>query len=225
MAYAHGITRDDVYSAASNIFSQGKNPTQAAVRSALGKGSFATISKYLQEWRQEQQDSGIDLAEGQVVPEEYLQQFQRFYWGLRSNVETAIVSEQVGMLEQENEQLHQRQENYDAIAAELAGLRFAYQEALNRLERLTRENERLEQRLKGTSASVNVAPVVVPEVERSDLAEVAPKAKPVNKGGRPRKIATSSDSSRSKPDDKINRKLTHPIVGDCPCAFGGFSLP
>lgn len=202
MAYSHGVTRDDVYSAASSIFAQGKNPTQAAVRKLLDRGSFSTISKYLQEWRQEQQDSGIDLGEGQSVPEEHLKQFQRFYWGLRSSVEATSAAEQIELLELENERLRQRQESYDAIAAELAGLKFAYQENLARLEQLLRENERLEQRLRETSLSSSGAVALPEEIKQPESVKTKSEEKPVAKTRRSRKSTTSTGSRSRKSTTK-----------------------
>lgn len=145
MAYAHGITKEDVFLAANSIFAQGKNPTQAAVRSAIGKGSFATINKYLAEWRQERQEPDLTLDEGESMPEEATKLLRRFYWSLKANVEANTTSEQVELLERENELLREKQADYDAIAAELAGLKFAYQQTLDRLDQMTRENERLMQ--------------------------------------------------------------------------------
>lgn len=151
MAYAHGITRDDVFAAASAIFAQGKNPTQAAVRAALGKGSFATINKHLSDWRQERQEAEVTLNEDENIPDEDLRLLRRFYWTVRATVEATSVSEAVEVLEKENQELRERQANYDAIAAELAGIRFAHQQALERLDSLTRENERLTQAAAKTS--------------------------------------------------------------------------
>jgi Plasmid replication region DNA-binding N-term len=152
MAHSHGITRDDVFAAANSIFAQGKNPTQAAVRSVLGQGSFATISKYLQEWRQERQEDGSTTLEQESIPEEDNEALRRFYWALRGRVELGITSEQVELLERENQKLREKQASYDAIAAELAGMRFAYQQTLERLDQLTRENERLTQELAKSKA-------------------------------------------------------------------------
>lgn len=147
MAYSHGVTRDDVFAAANSIFAQGKNPTQAVVRSVLGRGSFATISKYLQEWRQERQEDGLTLEQGESIPEGDNEALRRFYWALRGRIELSTVSEQVELLEKENQELREKQASYDAIAAELAGMRFAHQQTLERLDQLTRENERLSQEL------------------------------------------------------------------------------
>lgn len=49
-----GITLEEVSSAAQEIISSGQNPTIEKVRSALGsRGSNSTISKYLNQWRQQ----------------------------------------------------------------------------------------------------------------------------------------------------------------------------
>jgi chromosome segregation ATPase len=45
------ITKSDIFSAANAIAAEGGSPTLAAVRKALGGGSFTTISEGMQEWR------------------------------------------------------------------------------------------------------------------------------------------------------------------------------
>lgn len=145
MAYAHGVTREDIFAVADEIFSTGKNPSQASVRAKLGKGSFSTISKYLAEWRENQTDVDVIATNEQAITDQELSLLKRVYGMVRANVEAGVVSEQVNLLEKENQELRERQENYDAIAAELVGLRYAYQEALTRLDQITRENEQLRQ--------------------------------------------------------------------------------
>lgn len=158
MAYVHGITRDEIFAAANSIFAQGKNPTQAAVRAVLGRGSFATINKYLHEWREEKQEDGLTLQQGETIPEGDNEALRRFYWVLRGRIESNTVSEQVELLEKENQELREKQVSYDAIAAELAGMRFAHQQALERLDQLTRENERLTQELSKVKARKSRTP-------------------------------------------------------------------
>lgn len=143
MAYAHGITREDVFTAASAIFAAGKNPTQAAIRSALGKGSFSTISKHLAEWREQQTDTEAVLASTDDMPDQVRSLLNRTYAAIRSHAESTVVGEQTSLLEQENERLKDKLVHHDETVAELAGLRFAYQETITRLEQLTRENERI----------------------------------------------------------------------------------
>lgn len=151
MAHAHGITREDVFAAADEIFATGKNPTQASVRARLGKGSFSTISKYLSDWRETQADTEAILKPDQELSDQELSLLKRVYGMLRATVEASVIGEQTELLEKENQDLRERLGNYDAIAAELAGLRYAYQETLERLDQLTRENERLTQAATKTS--------------------------------------------------------------------------
>ncbi len=151
MAHAHGLTREDVFAAADEIFASGKNPTQASVRAKLSKGSFSTISKHLSDWRGMQTDTEAVLNANQELSDQELSLLKRVYGMLRANVEASVIGEQVELLEKENQRLQERLANYDVIAAELAGLRYAYQEALERLDQLTRENERLTQAAAKTS--------------------------------------------------------------------------
>lgn len=46
------ITREDIIQAATDLQSNGINPSMAAVRDRLGGGSFATISPVLREWKE-----------------------------------------------------------------------------------------------------------------------------------------------------------------------------
>lgn len=151
MPFANSITRDDVFSAADEIFATGKNPTQAAIRTKLGRGSFSTINKHLADWRENQTDFEAVASSDQGMSDQELILLRRVYGMVRSSVETAVVTEQVELLERENQELQERQANYDAIAAELAGLKFAYQDAMNRLEQMTRENEQMKQAATKTS--------------------------------------------------------------------------
>jgi hypothetical protein len=141
--YVHGITREDVFEAASIIYAGGKNPTQALVRSRLGKGSFSTISKYLSEWRQQQTDAEAIISEEEEMPDEVRSLLRRTYAAIRVQVETAVIGGQVELLEAENEKLRAKVAEYEAVKAELAGVRFGYQELLAKVEQLIRENEQL----------------------------------------------------------------------------------
>jgi chromosome segregation ATPase len=48
------ITKDQVFQAANDLNANGQNPTLAAVRKALGSGSYSTISEFMTEWRESQ---------------------------------------------------------------------------------------------------------------------------------------------------------------------------
>ena len=45
------ITKDQIFAVADEIDAAGQNATLAAVRKALGSGSFTTISEGMSEWR------------------------------------------------------------------------------------------------------------------------------------------------------------------------------
>lgn len=143
MAHAHGLTREEIFNAASEIFATGKNPTQAVVRAKLGKGSFSTISKYLAEWREQQTDVEALNQSEEEMPDEARSLLKRFYGTVRAYVESTVVFDQTSTLETENENLKESLKDYEATKNELHGMRFAYSESQDRLEQTTRENERI----------------------------------------------------------------------------------
>ena len=57
------ITTPDIHAAADKIAAQGATPTLAAVRYALGGGSFTTISEAMKEWKASQQASATPIRE------------------------------------------------------------------------------------------------------------------------------------------------------------------
>ena len=57
------ITTPDIHAAADKIAAQGATPTLAAVRTALGGGSFTTISEAMKEWKASQQASATPIRE------------------------------------------------------------------------------------------------------------------------------------------------------------------
>lgn len=65
------LTTETIHAAADQIAEQGKRPTLAAVRAALGGGSFTTIGEALKTWREAQEAEGvlvgIDLPEAVAV--------------------------------------------------------------------------------------------------------------------------------------------------------------
>lgn len=147
MSHTHGLTKEDIFAAASEIFASGKNPTQAAVRAKLGRGSFSTITKYLNEWRSQQTEAEAIASDVENIPDSISALLRRFYGVVRANVESSVIGEQIELLESENEALRKQLDEHEAAKAELTGLKFAYQEALARLDQLTRENERLQQEM------------------------------------------------------------------------------
>lgn len=143
MAYVHGITKEDVFDAASTIFANGKNPTQASVRSVLGKGSFSTISKHLAEWRDEQTDSESLAVTTEDMPDQIRSLLNRTYAAIRAHAESSVMGERLSVVELENEKLWQENTELKQDLIDLPGLRSAYHESLGRMQDLARENERI----------------------------------------------------------------------------------
>ncbi len=57
------ITKEDIYAAADALVAEGKNPTLANVRKALGGGSFTTISEGVAAWKDERTAQPAPLQE------------------------------------------------------------------------------------------------------------------------------------------------------------------
>lgn len=143
MAYVHGVTKEDVFNAASTIFASGKNPTQASVRMVLGKGSFSTISRHLAEWRSEQTDAEALELTTEEMPDQIRSLLNRTYATIRAHAESTVMGERLSVVELENEKLWQENTELKQDLIDLPGLRSAYHESLGRMQDLARENERI----------------------------------------------------------------------------------
>ena len=140
-----GINQDDVFRAAQAIWdNQGKRPTQEAVRAVLGRGSFATISKHLREWREEYKDSLTAPEVEETIPEKFLPMFQRFYNSVKVNIEENAVTEQVRLLETENDRLQTELEDYRITKAQLSESSKMWERLIADKDVVIRENERLQ---------------------------------------------------------------------------------
>jgi chromosome segregation ATPase len=58
-----GITAENVHAAADRIAEAGQQPTLAAVRAALGGGSFTTISESMKAWKAARQSAAIPILQ------------------------------------------------------------------------------------------------------------------------------------------------------------------
>lgn len=62
------ITKEDIYAAADALVAEGKNPTLANVRKALGGGSFTTISEGVAAWKEDRTAQSAPLQEPPPAP-------------------------------------------------------------------------------------------------------------------------------------------------------------
>ena len=144
MPYSHSISKEDIFEAATQIFASGTTPTQAKVRSHLGRGSFSTINKYLAQWRKEQTD--IEAVVEQIeIPEEVENLFKRLYGAAIAQVTEQIEHDWVEVLEKENDELRQQLSDYEKTQSELTGIKYTVLEIMNKMNNLARENEQIKQ--------------------------------------------------------------------------------
>ena len=60
------ITREQIWNAADEIDAAGQNPTLAAVRKAVGGGSFTTIQDAMTEWKARRAARGRSGSSGPI---------------------------------------------------------------------------------------------------------------------------------------------------------------
>lgn len=151
------ISKEQVFQACNEIFSQGKTPRIEGVRSILGSGSYSTIGKYLKEWKEQNPDSA-NVSTSEIPQDlhnaayEAIKPVIALIWDKASE---SVDSDRLKTLELENERYIQQTQ-------ELAGLRTAYQALLQR-------NEQLNQDLALARAGVGVDNVITVSELQSEL--------------------------------------------------------
>ena len=119
------ITASDVHSAADTILASGQQPTLAAVRAALGGGSFTTISESMKSWKAAQQAAATPMREvAPVAVTERLEALAGDIWGIA-----------LGMA---NDRLAKERETLDAARKEIEAQR---QEAAELADQMSAELE------------------------------------------------------------------------------------
>ena len=65
------ITQEQVFQTADTLRQQGEHPSVAAVREAIGSGSYSTVNRYLQLWREQQEKEMVSADLPAPVEEAY----------------------------------------------------------------------------------------------------------------------------------------------------------
>lgn len=124
-----------IHAAADRLAAEGKRPTLALVRKALGGGSFTTISEAMQTWRQQQTaEHELTTVEIPTAVEDRLQQLKAALWqAALAEAETRLAAEREALAAAREEAQAAVVEANDAVAtleaeaaereAELAALR------------------------------------------------------------------------------------------------------
>lgn len=121
------VTRESVFAAAEAIREDGKNPTMASIRDALGGGSFTSISPLLAEWKNGQAKAAVALKV--PVPQALhlaLQDVAEQAWGMAQDSAAS-------RLQNEREALHTAAQELQSREAEMLDELSANEDALARL--------------------------------------------------------------------------------------------
>jgi len=124
------ITTQDIHSAADRIQAEGQQPTLAAVRAALGGGSFTTISEAMKRWKaaQQQQQASAPLREAapQAVADR-LAEVAAEVWGIAQAMANERLQSEREALDAARVEMEHAQaeavELADALAADLDAAR------------------------------------------------------------------------------------------------------
>jgi chromosome segregation ATPase len=158
------LTKDQILQAADQLAAAGTAPTLAAVRAAVGGGSYTTINEALKEWKAKQQAAVMPLRE--PAPEgisKRLDEVGAEVWAIALELANARLTSEREALEATRQQLETAQQEAtelaDQLSAELEALQAQHlqatqdlQAANTTLEQLRQENASLSRQLATTEA-------------------------------------------------------------------------
>ena len=158
------LTKDQILQAADQIAAAGETPTLAAVRKAVGGGSYTTINEALKEWKAKQQAAVMPLRE--PAPEgisKRLDDVGAEVWAIALELANARLTSEREALEATRTQLETAQQEAtelaDQLSADLEALQANHEQAMTDLETVSthlgqarHENAALSRQLATTEA-------------------------------------------------------------------------
>jgi len=128
------LTRETIWETADHLTAAGQSPTLAAIRRALGGGSFTTISEAMTEWHAKRRQAAVPIRE--PVPAEIAERTREFgesIWAAALELANArLAAEREGFERQRTELAAAREEAAQAadhLSAEADALRTELQAA------------------------------------------------------------------------------------------------
>jgi hypothetical protein len=125
-------TKEKVFTAADKLFAQGIVVTQEKIRKEIGGGSHSTISKYLKEWK-EREDNEIPVKTypmSESIRKTY-DEMRDIHWNAFCTRYEQITDNQIiAELEEENETLRERLEIAEEDSIRLKQLEKLYDKAI-----------------------------------------------------------------------------------------------
>ncbi len=151
------ITLEQIWSAADALDAAGQSPTLAAVRKAVGGGSFTTISEAMAQWRARQTDKSMPLREpAPPLVMERLQEVGADIWA--------------AALDLANARLNSEREALEVARAELEASR---QEAAELADQLTADLEDAKGQIEALRAAEDALQAQLGELKQALAAEKA----------------------------------------------------
>ncbi|WP_215843663.1 DNA-binding protein [Acidithiobacillus montserratensis] len=185
-----GITTTDIHAAADSITAAGQRPTLALVRSALGGGSFTTISEAMKSWKATQQAACVTIREpAPTAVTERLTDLGGEVWAIALDLANTRLAGERKALEATRQEMEQEQREAaafaDQLSAELEAARVLIKQQGEALQRAEAQAEQLAE-AKATAQAAQAALaeararvdglVVLLEQERAEKKEAQAKA-------------------------------------------------
>ena len=191
------ISTAEIHAAADALAAQGKRPTLAAVRAALGGGSFSTIGEALKTWHKPDTGNAQEKAQIPTAITESAVRMAAAMWAQAQEHAQGVIQAAQEELEQQRQAMETvRQEAVeaaDALAAQLA-------EARQELESLRAELVATRERLAATTDRAQQAEAqavqaraaeTAARIEAAELRGRLEAAKPAEKQEKPRQVKTN----------------------------------
>ena len=209
-----GISKEQVFEAASALLEEGTAASVQAVRERIGSGSYTTITRHLEEWRKE--NAAQVPAHIPDMPEKVMGAFRQV-WATASMAAREDVDTQRQALEAMRREMEQEKAD---MAAEIERLETALEEAAAAREALDKEREaenaaraqaeeqtaalrlenaRLEERAKAAQARGDELKGQLERLE-DKLAAQTPKPKQPRRAAKPKASAGATRAPEPKAD-------------------------
>lgn len=165
------ITKDQIFAVADELDAVGQNPTLAAVRKALGGGSFTTISEAMTEWKARKAAKDQPLREpAPPALAEKLGTFGAELWAIALELANGRLASERDALEKARTQLEAEKaeavELADQVTAETESLKLALTAAKDAEAATRREGEALRQDLAAMRLQAATAEARASEIEK-----------------------------------------------------------
>ena len=115
------ITTQDIHAAADKLQAEGQQPTLAAVRAALGGGSFTTISEAMKQWKAAQQQTAAPIREAApAAVAERMAEVAAEVWTIAQGMANDRLASEREALDATRQEMEQAQKEAAELADQLA---------------------------------------------------------------------------------------------------------